>query len=187
MCVVSLSPVVANEPARHVYHRVIRAVTPLYLWSGYLAGFFILAVFVVTMVQITGRMIGFNPPGFTNYASYFMAASVFFGMAHTLDTGTHIRIELFLSMAGRARGLIERLGFIAACLISGWITYYAWSLVYWSVMLGDISEGMDATPLWIPQVSMALGLSLLCLAVADRTLRLMLLGDHGLAAAADAL
>lgn len=184
---VSLSPVAVSEPSGHAYYRVIKAVTPVYLWSGYLAGFFILAVFVVTMVQIIGRMIGFNPPGFTNYASYFMAASVFFGLAHTLDTGSHIRIELFLSMAGKARGLIERLGFIIACLISGWITYYAWSMVYWSVMLGDISEGMDGTPLWIPQASMALGLSLLCLSVFDRTLRLLLLGDHGLAAAPDAL
>ncbi len=184
---VSLSPVAVSDPAGHFYHRVIKMVTPVYQWSGYAAGFFILAVFVVTMVQIIGRMVGFNPPGFTNYASYFMAASVFFGLAHTLDTGSHIRIGLFLSMAGKARGLIERLGFIAACLICGWITYYAWAMVYWSVMLGDISEGMDATPLWVPQTSMALGLSLLCLSVADRTLRLMLFGNHGLADSPDAL
>ncbi len=183
----SNSSVIANEPAGHDYGRVIKTLAPIYRWSGYAAGFFIAAIFAVTMVQIIGRMVGFNPPGFTNYAAYFMASSVFFGLAHTLDAGSHVRIELFLSLAGRARRLVEVGGFLASSMICGWITYYAWSLVYWSVQLGDISEGMDATPLWIPQASMALGLSLLCLAVADRTLRLFLLGDHGLAPAPDAL
>ncbi len=166
---------------------LIRFLNPLYKWSGYAAGFCIFAVFAITMVQIIGRMVGFNPPGFTNYASYFMAASVFFGLAHTLDAGGQIRIELFLSMSGRARWFLERAGFLVASGICLWMTNYAWSMVYWSVTLGDISEGMDATPLWIPQASMALGFSLFCLAVVDRTLRLLMLGDHGLAPSPDAL
>jgi TRAP-type C4-dicarboxylate transport system permease small subunit len=171
----------------HPYSKVIRLLTPLYRWSGYASGFCIAAVFVVTMVQITGRLVGYNPLGLTNYASYLMASSVFCGLAYAFDTSSHIRIELFLSMSGRFRPGIERAGFLISAAIAAWMTYYAWAMVYWSVVLGDISEGMDATPLWIPQLTMAVGISLFLVAICDRTIRLFLFGDHGLDAAPDAL
>lgn len=174
-------------PIRHPYVSVIHFLTPLYRWSGYASGFCIAAVFAVTMVQIVGRLVGYNPPGFTNYASYLMASSVFFGLSYAFDASSHIRIELFLSMSGRFRGAIERAGFLASAALAAWMTYYAWSMIYWSVILGDLSEGMDATPLWIPQLSMAIGLTLFLLAVCDRTLRLFLFNAHGMDAAPDAL
>ena len=51
-------------------------------------------------------------------------------------------------------------------------------MVYWSYALGDVSQGLDATPIWIPQLSMAFGVSLLAVAVIDHGLRLLLTGDH---------
>jgi TRAP-type C4-dicarboxylate transport system permease small subunit len=171
----------------HPYHTVIAVLSPVYRWSGYLAGLCLASIFAITMVQIIGRLIRWNPLGLTNYASYLMAATVFCGLAHTFDTGSHIRIELFLSMAGRARWLIERIGFLISSAIAIWLAYFAWSMVYWSYILGDISEGMDATMLWIPQLAMAGGVTLFAIGVIDRTLRLLLLGDHGLEAAPDAL
>jgi TRAP-type C4-dicarboxylate transport system permease small subunit len=173
--------------AHHPYLSVIRLLTPIYRWSGYAAGFCIAAIFAVTMVQIVGRLVGYNPLGLSNYAGYLMAASVFCGLAYAFDASSHIRIELFLSLSGRFRSRIERIGFMVSAGIAGWMSYYAWSMVYWSVLLGDISEGMDSTPLWIPQMTMAFGISLLFIAVCDRTLRLFLLGDHGLETAPDAL
>jgi TRAP-type C4-dicarboxylate transport system permease small subunit len=177
----------AHPHARHPYDVIIRLLDPLYRLSGYAAGFCIFAIFVVTMVQIIGRLVGYNPAGLVSYASYLMAASVFCGLAHTFDAGGQIRIELFLSMMGRVRWLVERIGFVFAAAIAGWMSYHAWSMVYWSVKLGDISEGMDATPLWIPQSTMAVGVTLFFVAVLDRTIRLALLGSHGLDPAPDAL
>jgi TRAP-type C4-dicarboxylate transport system permease small subunit len=181
------SSAASDALAAHPYRYVVALLKPLYCWSGYLAGFCIAAIFTVTMVQIIGRLVGWNPAGLTNYASYFMAATVFCGLAHTFDAGGHIRIELFLSLAGKARYWIERLGFLASTAVVCWLTYYAWSMVSWSIALGDISEGMDATPLWIPQMTMAAGFTLFAISVLDRTARLFLLGDHGMAAAPDAL
>jgi TRAP-type C4-dicarboxylate transport system permease small subunit len=178
---------IVQDAATHPYMGVARFLSPIYRWAGYAAGACLFAIFAVTMTQIVGRMIGFNPPGFTNYAGYFMAASVFFGLSHTFDEGGQIRIELFLSMSGKLRGALERAGFLIGAAVCGWMTYYAWSMVSWSVTLGDISEGMDATPLWIPQLSMALGTSLFFVAVLDRTLRLLLVGEHGLNPSPDAL
>ncbi len=172
---------------KHPYHYVIGFLTPIYRWAGYASGFCIAAIFVVTMIQIVGRLVGYNPLGLTNYASYLMGASIFCGLSYTFDASSHIRIELFLSMAGKLRPMIERIGFLISAAIAGWMTYYAWSMVYWSITLGDISEGMDATPLWIPQMTMAAGMTLFTVAICDRTIRLFLFGDHGLEAAPDAL
>lgn len=177
----------ADALAAHPYRHVAALLQPIYRWSGYLAGFCIAAIFAVTMFQIIGRLVGYNPPGLTNYASYLMAATVFCGLAHTLDAGGQIRIELFLSLAGKGRYWLERFGFLASAAMACWMTYFAWSMVSWSITLGDISEGMDATPLWIPQLTMAVGMTLFAMAVVDRTARLFLVGDHGMAAAPDAL
>jgi TRAP-type C4-dicarboxylate transport system permease small subunit len=178
---------VTDGPAPHFHARISRLLQPLFRWSGYAAGFCIFGIFAVTMFQICGRLVGYNPLGLTSYASYLMAASVFFGLSHALDTGSHIRIELFLSFSGKLRPLIERAGFLIAAAIAGWMTYHAWSMAFWSYTLGDISEEMDATPVWIPQMAMAIGLSLFLLAIIDRSLRLLLTGDHGLEPAPDAL
>jgi TRAP-type C4-dicarboxylate transport system permease small subunit len=159
----------------------------VYLYAGYLAAFFMVCIFVITMLQIFGRLVGYNPRGLTDYAGYFMGASAFLAFAHTLNRGSHIRIELFLSVMGPARPIVERLSFILSALIGLWFSWYSWSMVYWSYKLGDISQGMDATPIWIPQLSMAIGISLLALSVADHGLRLILTGDHQLPAAPDAL
>jgi hypothetical protein len=40
---------------------------------------------------------------------------------------------------------------------------------------------------WIPQLSMAVGVSLMALAVVDHGLRLVITGDHGIETAPDAL
>jgi hypothetical protein len=41
-----------------------------------------------------------------------------------------------------------------------------------SYRLHDVSQGQDATPLWIPQLAMAFGTTLLAIALADRFLQI---------------
>jgi len=159
----------------------------LYLASGYLAAFCMVGIFALTMAQIVGRLIGHNLRGVTDYAGYFMAASAFLAFAHTLNRGAHVRIELFLSMLGKYRSWAEKISFLCSTAIAAWFAYYSWAMVYWSYALGDVSQGLDETPLWIPQLTMAIGASLLALAVADHGLRLILTGDHGIETAPDAV
>lgn len=159
----------------------------LYLVSGYLAAAFLVLIFLTTMLQVASRLLGYNIRGLTDFAGYFMAASAFLAFAHTFNHGAHIRIELFLSMMGRFRKAAEWFSFLVALATTGWLAWYAWSMVYWSYKLNDISQGLDATPIWIPQLSMAIGLSILALSVVDHTLRLILTGDHRLPSSPDAL
>ncbi len=150
----------------------------LYLYCGYLSAFFLVCIFAATLLQIVGRLIGYNPHGLTDYVGYFMAASAFLAMAHALNRGAHVRLELFLAMMGRFRIVAEWFAFAATTAIAVWLTYYAWAQVYWSFELGDISQGLDATPMWIPQSAMAVGVTILAICVADHSLRLVLTGHH---------
>jgi TRAP-type C4-dicarboxylate transport system permease small subunit len=177
----------APGPAARSYSRIVRGLDKLYLWAAYLAAFFLFCIFAVTMLQVATRLVGINLRGLTDYAGYFMAASAFFAFAHTFNHGSHIRIELFLSMMGRARVWGERLAFLCASAVTLWLAWYAWSMVYWSWQFNELSQGMDATPIWLPQLSMTLGLTLFAIAVVDHTIRLFLLKDHQLPAAPDAL
>ena len=171
------------HPMDGVWHGLDR----LYLYSGYLAACFLLGIFLATMLQVCSRLLQIPLRGLPDYAGYCMAASAFLAFAHTFNYGAHIRIELFMSMMGRFRRFAEWFSFIACSIIAVWLAYFAWSMVYWSYTLNDISQGLDATPIWIPQLSMASGLTVLAIAVVDHSLRLLLTGDHRLPASPDAL
>ncbi len=157
-----------------------RGLDRTYLACGYLAAACMVAILVLTMTQVIGRMTGINLRGISSYAGYFMAASAFLAFAHTLNAGAHIRIELFLSVLGSRRAGLEKLAFFLSTAIACWLAYYSCSLVYWSYVLGDISQGLDATPMWIPQLAMAFGTCLFAVSLADHLVQLMLTGKHGI-------
>ena len=182
-----MTDLAAGSAKAHALDGVWSKLDKLYLFSGYAAAFFLVLIFLTTMLQVVSRLSGYNITGLTDYAGYFMAASAFLAFGHTFNHGAHIRIELFMSMMGRFRVVAEWASFLISVIVTGWLCWFAWSMVYWSYTLNDISQGLDATPIWIPQLSMAIGLTILALSVVDHTLRLILTGDHRLPASPDAL
>jgi TRAP-type C4-dicarboxylate transport system permease small subunit len=177
----------ATVPDLSVLGGLFSRLDRLYLYCGYLAAFFLACIFLTTILQVASRLLGMNITGLTDYAGYFMAASAFLAFPHTFNRGAHIRIELFMSMMGRFRIVAEWFSFIASSAIAVWLAYFAWSMIYWSRALNDISQGLDATPIWIPQMSMAIGMSIMAICVIDHGLRLIITGNHELPASPDAL
>ena len=167
--------------------RLWAALDRVYLYCGYLAAFFMFLIFAMTMFQMVGRYIGVNPRGLTDYVGYFMGASVFLAFAHTFNRGAHVRIELFLTILGKHRHWAEKFSFVIASMVVVWLAYYAWWAIFWSFTLGDMSQGLDATPIWIPQMSMAIGLSIFALSVVDHSIRLLITGKSGLSQSLDAM
>ncbi len=173
-----------NPPRGLPFAAALRAIRRgldlIYLWSGYLAALCMLAILALTMAQVATRYAGINLRGLTSYAGYFMAASTFMALAHALNNGTHIRIETFSALLGRYRYYAEVWALGCTAAIGSWFAYYSCSMVYWSYKLDDISTGLDATPLWIPQSAMAAGTVLFALALTDNFLRLLFTGKHGI-------
>ena len=133
-----------------------------------LAALCLVALLVMVMLSVLGRLLHFHLPGTDAYAGYLMAAAGFLALAHTLKRGEHIRVTLLLSaLHGRARRALELWSLAAATALSALLAGYSLRLVWQSHAFNDISTGNDATPLWLPQLAMATGTLVLLIAFVD--------------------
>jgi len=140
----------------------------LYDAAGYLAALFLAGTLAMVLTGIAGRLLSFHVPGTDSYAGYCMAACGFLALAHTLKRGEHIRVSLILEHVGtKARRRLERAALVLATLLAALFAYYSIRLAFQSWQFNDVSTGNDATPLWIPQLTMAAGTLILLIAFAD--------------------
>lgn len=140
----------------------------LYDGAAWLAALFMIGLLIMVLLSIVSRLLHFHVPGTDAYAGYLMAASGFLALAHTLKRGEHIRVTLLLSaLKGRARRALELWALSAAVALAGLAALYSCRLVWQSRAFNDISTGNDATPLWVPQLSMAVGSVVLLIAFVD--------------------
>ena len=145
-----------------------RILDGLYAGSAWAAGICMAAILVVTLLQVLGGFTDIHVRGTDAYAGYAMAASSFFALASTLKRGEHIRVTLILDrFQGPTRRWLEYWCLGVAVLLSGFFAWYAWDMVYWSWEFDSRSDAMDASPLWVPQSAMALGVTILTVAFVD--------------------
>ena len=143
----------------------------LYRLSGAVAGCCLLALLTVIVVQMATRWSGLSFPGSTNYAGYLMAAASFFALGYALGHGSHIRVNLLLLRLGRFRRHGEIWCLVVGSGLSLYFACYAIKANYLSWRLNDISQGQDATPLWVPQLVMSAGTVILAIAMFDHLVR----------------
>jgi TRAP-type C4-dicarboxylate transport system permease small subunit len=140
----------------------------LYDGAAYLAALFMCALLVAVLLSIFGRLLNFHVRGTDAYAGYFMAAAGFLALAHTLKRGEHIRVTVLLTrFSGNTKKALEIWSLAAATLLSALLSFYSARLVWQSRLFHDISTSNDATPLWIPQLGMAIGTFILTIALID--------------------
>lgn len=139
--------------------------------AAWLAALAMIGVLVMVLTSIVSRQLGFNVPGIDAYAGYCMAAAGFLALAHTLKRDEHIRVTLLVGrLKGKAGKALRVWALSAAVLLATLFAYYSVRLAWQSHVLNDISTGNDAAPLWIPQLTMAVGTVVLLLAFIDEWL-----------------
>jgi TRAP-type C4-dicarboxylate transport system permease small subunit len=147
---------------------VRRALDALYDVAAWLAALFMIGLLAMVLLSIAGRQLDFHLPGTDAYAGYMMAASGFLALAHTFKRGEHIRVTALLEhMHGRLRHGLEVWALGAATVLSALGAFYSVRLAWQSRVFNDMSTSSDATPLWIPQTSMAVGMLILTIALVD--------------------
>ena len=161
---------------------VRKALDGLYTLGGVISALFLLAMLGIIVAQMVCRWSGIAFPGSTDYAGYCMAASSFFALAYALNAGAHIRVNLMLTALGRHRRWGEMWCFGIGALLATYFARYAIKATFESVRWNDISQGQDATPIWIPQIAMCVGTVLLAIAVWDNFFRILFLGDSNIEA-----
>ncbi len=145
-----------------------RFLDALYDGAAGLAALFMLGLLLMVLLSIFSRLLHFHVPGTDAYAGYLMAGAGFLALAHTLKRGEHIRVTLLLgALHGPARRRLEIWALAAASALALLSAYYSARLVWQSHAFNDISTSNDATPLWLPQLGMAVGTALLAVAFID--------------------
>ncbi len=146
----------------------------LYLFSGYLAGLFLIAIFVLMMVLSAGRPVGFNIPAADDFVSWCMAAMAFLGLAHTFRNGEMIRVGLLIDkLPANSRHWIEIVCLMIGIGFIGFFAWFACVLVRDSWRFHEMSQGVIAIPMWIPQLGYAAGLVILLIAFVDELIHVI--------------
>lgn len=157
-----------------------RSLNRLYLWSGWCGAAFIAAICLLVVCQVTlnlidrlstlltGSAIGLTIPSYADFTGFFLAAASFLALAFTLRQGGHIRVSLVISqLHPKVRHVFEVWCILLAAATTVYFTWYTFSLTRESFMYNDLSPGMIAVPIWIPQSAMLAGLAILSIALLD--------------------
>jgi len=158
------------------------ALKTLYDLTGILGGIFMVLLLVFVLYSV-GPGVGLwleqsfgLPNPFTyvarsadEFAGYAMLASAFLALASTFGRGEHIRVTLFLQrLHGTPRRLAEIWCLALGALLTGYLAWFSVRLCWQSYEINDLSTGLIAIPLWVPQVGMALGAVVFFIAVVEQ-------------------
>ena len=140
----------------------------LYLGAGYLAGAFMVTIFLLMMALSIGREISLNIPAGDDLVSWCMAAMAFLGLAHTFRSGEMIRVGLLIDkLPDKSRHTVEIVCLIVGIGFIGFFALYACQLIRDSWRFHEMSQGVISIPMWIPQIGYAAGLIILLIAFID--------------------
>ena len=139
-----------------------------YTACGVVSGLALVGIVAFVLIQIVARPLGLVVSWSAEFAGYAMAASSFMGLAYTLNSGGHIRVNLLADRLPQSwQRWLERLCLLMASGIVGFFAWYCASMTYDSYQFNEMGQGIIAVPLWMPQLWMALGVACLWLALVD--------------------
>ncbi len=172
----------------------------LYSAGGVMAAIFLFAIFTIVLLQVganlidfiaasvTGHAIGLAIPSYAEIAGFMLAGTSFLALPYALRHGTHIRVNLFIQRMGpTGRRISDSWSFLVGLVLISWLTYYAWELVLESYEFGDLSPGLIAVPIWIPQITLALGTTLMAISLLDGFISSLMNKDFFVSADGDEL
>lgn len=145
----------------------------LYLTSGLCAALSLVVLLAIVVLQMSSRWLSFDIPGLSNYAGYCLGAASFFGLGYALNYGTHIRVMLLLNGSGGFRKTLELIAGAISVVIVAWFALHMVIANFHSYHLGELSQGQDVTPIWIPQITMSIGSVIFFISVLDLFLCLL--------------
>ncbi|MCP3891762.1 MAG: TRAP transporter small permease [Desulfobulbaceae bacterium] len=152
----------------------------IYKTSGWLGAVCIALICLLVLCQVglnlfdrictafTGSAIGLTIPSYADFTGFLLAAASFLSLAYTLREGGHIRVALVISrLPKRLHRLVEIWCIGFASTVSLYFSWYIAKLTRESFVYNDLSSGMIAVPIWIPQSFMLFGLIILSIALLD--------------------
>ena len=141
----------------------------LYRASGLLSAASLVLICGLIMAQVIARNLGGTVRDADEFAAWAMAAAGFLGLPYALHCGSHIRVSLVARFVPKS--LHQRMEVLATAIalgLSGYFAGYIAVFVFESWRFHEVSQGLVPVPLWIPQLPMVLGSTLLTVAFLER-------------------
>jgi TRAP-type C4-dicarboxylate transport system permease small subunit len=140
----------------------------LYLGAAYVAASCVLLIMLLMIAQSILREMHVRTGAVNDVVAWLCAAGSFFAMAHAFKHGDFVRVTLLLEkVSDAAKRRFEIAALSIAVLAVGYLMFWANRFTYESWAFNDIAQGLLPLPMWIPQLSFALGSILLFVAVLD--------------------
>ncbi|MBB4005491.1 TRAP transporter small permease [Aurantimonas endophytica] len=157
-----------------------RVLDTLYSAAAGVAALCLLAILLLVAAQVGARTLdvllvaaGLTPtrfvvPSLAEIAGFLLAGATFLALADTLAKNVHIRVDLVTARlpAGLRQGVDGVVALVGAA-VAGFGAYATGALALKSYSFDDVSYGMVAVPLALPQATLALGLVILTIALVD--------------------
>lgn len=164
----SSSPSLAGSPAQVRSGALRRWLDRLYLWAGDVGAACIALICVLMVVQSLGRQFGISTGALNDVVAWLCAGAAFLTMAHAFKHGDFVRVTLVLEKLSPAvRRRYELTGLFIGAVGLAYLSWWACAFTYDSWRYQELAQGLWAVPLWIPQLSFALGSVLFFLALVD--------------------
>ena len=159
------------------FFSVLRTVLDtIYRYAGYLAAVFLILILCFVTLQMVARWSGEIFVGAPDITGYCMAAASFLAFPYAMNSGAHIRVSLLLNSLGRFKWWGEVWCWAVASYMTFIFARFAIKLTMESYRFNDISQGQDAWPIWIPQMSMAIGTVIFAICAFDNLITTLFTG-----------
>jgi TRAP-type C4-dicarboxylate transport system permease small subunit len=150
---------------------VRRSLDQIYFIAAILGALCIALICILMIYQTIGRQVGFSTGAINDVVAWLCAASAFLTMAHAFKHGDFVRVTLWLErLSPKTRRRFEIASLSIAFVATGYLAFWACRFTFQSWEFNELAQGLLPLPIWIPQMSFAVGSLLLLLAVADELL-----------------
>jgi TRAP-type C4-dicarboxylate transport system permease small subunit len=145
---------------------------PIYRLTGIMAVTCLAAIAAIILADVALRQFGGQIKSSDDFAGFALVGTAMLGLAPTYRQGEQIRVGLLLDrFSGRMRHNVEIFVLILATIMVGWATWWIGRFVYDSWKFHEVSQGLIAINLWMPQSLMLIGIGVLLLAIVEDLVR----------------
>ena len=147
---------------------VSRLVEPAARLAAILFGYAVFAYALLLSFEIIGRKL-FNTSfkGIDELGGFVLAISAAIGASYTMALRGHTRVDVFLvRMPKRVQAGLNALATVSMAAFASFAAWRGIAVLQDTIEYGSVSPNLQQ-PLWIPQLSMALGTVILAIALVD--------------------
>ncbi|WP_230389737.1 TRAP transporter small permease subunit [Vibrio nitrifigilis] len=127
------------------------------------------------LLEITLRLFGSSTYVLDEFVGYAVATLTFLALGYSLEHEQLIRVSFVLDLLPKThRWILDFITSFLATVFFCWIDTIWWSTVSRNFTRGTTSQSLAATPLWVPQGLVLVGISILCLTLISRALSLVI-------------